>query len=645
MKRIIINKAETMVCQLCNADISKYGMVSHIRQKHRESSVEEYVIQFGEFRKNKESATSNRKSHIIKCEICSAEHSSTGFYTHLRDSHDGLTPDGYVAMGYSEYRRDKIKNAEHLEKNNDKYECKICNFLCRNEKHLNKHLQMKHNNIDKLEYINRYVLNYVIPKCSCGCGQDVKLITYWPYTRTIIHGHGLVGELNPMFGRYHNEETSQKMKIKANARMKKVGKFRDTKPELKFRDEFLIPNNINFEIQKSTQYGRVDFYLPDYDLLVEIDGEYWHPIKCEFLNSQLIDSAIYQFRKKSLSNLIRIRENDIPKIKQISDLTVYNFNYDFKVEYNQIVIHKQYLEQYTGNKQKMTSRLYKFIESYCPEFPTVTTHENIESLQEKIKLYDYTKIFDGNTFRNNCSLLGVSYLKANFKSYWKSSYKGSLSPIKAWESERIMRTMINFRIGNNRRRETFNFSLHQLVRGLSALRLTVSFFKPILAASIYKHFIGDHDNPTVFDPCCGFGGRMLGFKSLYPNGTYIGCEPNVETFNELQELSKNFTNVQIYNCKIEDFDVSLLPDNLDLTFTSIPYFDLETYSNPVEYESFDEWQKTFLDKIKSLPNLVLNIPNSLLEYFPTRILEYDLLNNSSHFDTNDKYKTEKIIKL
>jgi hypothetical protein len=303
------------------------------------------------------------------------------------------------------------------------------------------------------------------------------------------------------------------------------------------------------------------------------------------------------------------------------------------------------LEQYSGNKERMAGRLYKFVELYSPDFPAVTTHENIDLLKIKIKSYDYSKIFNGDTFRNNCSLIGVSYLKTNFKSYWKSSYKGSPSPIEAWKNERIMRTMINFRIGNNIRRETFNFSLHQLVRGLSALRLTVSFFKPILAASIYKHFIGDHDSPAVFDPCCGFGGRMLGFKSLYPNGTYIGCEPNVETFIELQELSKNFSNIQIYNCKIEDFDVSLLPDNLDLTFTSIPYFDLETYSNPIEYKNFDEWRKTFLEKIKSLPNLVLNIPNSLLEYFPTRILEYDLLNNSSHFDTNNKYKTEKIIKL
>jgi hypothetical protein len=148
-----------------------------------------------------------------------------------------------------------------------------------------------------------------------------------------------------------------------------------------------------------------------------------------------------------------------------------------------------------------------------------------------------------------------------------------------------MRRIIKYRIGINDSGEVFDFTYHQLIKGLSAARYTISFFKPVLAAAIYKEFIGDNNTPVVIDPCAGFGGRLLGFKSIYPNGKYIGIEPNKETYDELVKLSENFSNIELHNCEIEDYTGS---KNCDLTFTSIPYFDLEDYSNDIYYSSFNE---------------------------------------------------------
>lgn len=646
MKRNRTNKASKIKCMLCDAEIASSSMIQHIRFKHRfELNTEQYIERFGDFRKPVAPSTGQRKIKQILCEICNLEFSISGFHNHLRDTHDGLTPDKYVQMGYTEYRPQEILFKKMLEVVGDKYKCLLCNMVCRNEKHLNKHLSQHHSEITKIDYIRTYILNNNIPKCECGCGNVVNLITHFPYFRKIIYGHGLSGEKNGMFGKFHNEDTSYKMKIKALERTKQPGKFIDTKPELDFKTNFLITNNIDFRTQESCGVGRCDFYLPDYNLFVEIDGEYWHPVKCEFLNIQLLESAIYQFQKKDISNLVRIRENDIQYIKSIDDLYKFNFKYNFDIEYNQIIIHKNIFSQFDGNLDRLVSRLYKFISLYQPTFPKIKTHENLNDVITKIRNYDYSSIFVNNSFKNNCSLLGGSYLKSKFNSYWASSFKGSKNAIEAWKDKNIMSKVIKYRIGGNNSHETFNFSLHQLVRGLSALRHTVSFFKPILAATIYKHFIGEKLNPVVFDPCCGFGGRLLGFKSLYPEGTYIGCEPNIETFNELMELSQNFTNVFLYNCKIEDFDLSLLPENLDLTFTSIPYYDLETYSNPVEYTDFEEWNNTFLTKIKKCPKLIVNIPESLQIYFENYQEEYNLINNTSHFNKTSKYKFEKILKI
>lgn len=389
-----------------------------------------------------------------------------------------------------------------------------------------------------------------------------------------------------------------------------------------------------------------------FNFLIEIDGAAFHPKSMSNMTLTQLTSAQNDFKKTNLIpnsdfELIRVDASKLKKLKTITfeDVWLNAYEQDFTFDFYTKFTTAASLRKIKPDKlSKYWKVFYNFKRTFQPNFPNIPTSERIQTVIDKIRNYDFIPAND-MTFNNNTSLTGVSYLKSNFKSYWKSSYKNKLSPVLGWNDEKIMQRLIKYRIGINESGEVFDFSIHQLVRGLSALRLTVSFFKPILAASIYKHFIGDHDSPAVFDPCCGFGGRMLGFKSLYPNGTYIGCEPNVETFNELQELSKNFSKIQIHNCKIEDFDVSLLPENLDLTFTSIPYFDLETYSNPVDYKNFDEWQATFLDKIKSLPNLVLNIPNSLRDCFTATAIEYFIQSNVAHFHKSKTTKTEFLLDL
>jgi hypothetical protein len=52
-----------------------------------------------------------------------------------------------------------------------KYECKICNKF-HIPTHLSQHLNKTHNIILKNYYI-KYYLSGNIPRCLCGCGQEV----------------------------------------------------------------------------------------------------------------------------------------------------------------------------------------------------------------------------------------------------------------------------------------------------------------------------------------------------------------------------------------------------------------------------------------------------------------------------------------
>lgn len=138
--------------------------------------------------------------------------------------------------------------------------------------------------------------------------------------------------------------------------------------------------------------------------------------------------------------------------------------------------------------------------------------------------------------------------------------------------------------------------------------------------------------------------------SQYPDGIYVGCGPNIETYNELVGVIKDGKwgdSVKIYNCKFEDF---VDPDNyeFDLIFTSIPYYDREIYSNNVGYSSFAEWESTFIASIEKYGgrNCYINVPLELCNKlgWDDKIDSY-IKYNRSHFDKKDGKKLEPIVKL
>ena len=84
-----------------------------------------------------------------------------------------------------------------------------------------------------------------------------------------------------MLGKHHSIETRLQMRKTALEQMK-VGKrfipiiWFDTKPELEMEKGLLTKG---YMIQKQyfiNEVGLVDFYLPEENIVIEVDGEYWH---------------------------------------------------------------------------------------------------------------------------------------------------------------------------------------------------------------------------------------------------------------------------------------------------------------------------------------------------------------------------------
>ena len=143
------------------------------------------------------------------------------------------------------------------------------------------------------------------------------------------------------------------------------------------------------------------------------------------------------------------------------------------------------------------------------------------------------------------------------------------------------------------------------------------------AKNIYNTAKGD----IIFDISCGWGDRLTGFY-LSEKETYYGTDPNLNMFEIYKKMcltyekwlgcenpkfveGKNYfeihgkKNVRIYSLPAEDVNYDELPD-IDLTFSSPPYFNKELYGKNSatqdnqswsRYSSGDAWLNEFLYKI------------------------------------------------
>lgn len=133
-------------------------------------------------------------------------------------------------------------------------------------------------------------------------------------------------------------------------------------------------------------------------------------------------------------------------------------------------------------------------------------------------------------------------------------------------------------------------------RVYSSMRLvggSASNFKATDAKAIYERFTPE--GGVIWDPCMGFGGRMLGAMSSKNDYKYIGTDPNTETvYHLLQQKDDLCTvgidtdNIDIHCAGSENF--AGMDNEIDFVFTSPPYFNLEIYSDePTQsYNEFSE---------------------------------------------------------
>ena len=100
---------------------------------------------------------------------------------------------------------------------------------------------------------------------------------------------------------------------------------------------------------------------------------------------------------------------------------------------------------------------------------------------------------------------------------------------------------------------------------------------------------------TVYDYSAGYGGRLLGITTSKMKYSYVGIDPNTETVANLNYLNSLIDQaVSNPGTIVQSVSEEYRPENIDLAFSSPPYFNLEKYCDEptqcmVRYTTLDEW--------------------------------------------------------
>ena len=237
----------------------------------------------------------------------------------------------------------------------------------------------------------------------------------------------------------------------------------------------------------------------------------------------------------------------------------------------------------------MTKKVKKTLPSTITtqELMNVDFHFNFsdeELLQDWKRLKAVTKFKTGSQWKP-----GLKLCQHFCKNFFDIEAKNGKSFVKCWNDPVLMDKV---RVWGLEKMSALYISwLRRAVYMASGMH-NPSFYRPHLAKQII--FSTNKVKGTLFDPCAGWGGRMLG--TVAAGWHYIGCEPNTTTYNHLREII-DFLDISDYvtlhNIPYEDLDLSTVGE-VDIILTSPPYFNLECYTSEenqsyLKFSEYNSW--------------------------------------------------------
>lgn len=193
--------------------------------------------------------------------------------------------------------------------------------------------------------------------------------------------------------------------------------------------------------------------------------------------------------------------------------------------------------------------------------------------------------------------------------------------------ERAIRICFEFREGDKLVYPTALRTALELVTGEN-----VQNFKPQNARAIVEYLCPVMWG-NVYDYSAGYGGRLLGITSSPMRYNYTGVDPNTQTFENLGYLSNLINEASGRQANLVcDVSEHYTPQDVDLAFSSPPYFNLEKYCDEptqcmVRCTTLDEWFELYAAPTMSNIHKGLNSDG----IFATNIADYKSYGSKEYF--------------
>lgn len=402
-------------------------------------------------------------------------------------------------------------------------------------------------------------------------------------TQTMINRYGVI---SPM------QHPDMRGKISKNAKTSKL-----EQRICNLLDNYAIKYIHHYFIKNDKYSHEFDFYLPDFNLLLDADGVYYH--------SYLDDPDGERVR----DDYDEVRLALVPEHCRLHVIVEGNEDVQIKE-----VIQK--LESTGHDFAQYDSQLFQWCRSIDFPYP---------SYDDKRLMKDWGSLnkYINDTYVPQCRI-GESIIKQFHKSIYHCHVGTCLSPYEGWYDDDKLKKVIRNRliyqnsVDPSKILSGFNISK-------TAPRVTV--FNPILAKYLIRRYLNDYSQ--IFDPFSGFSGRLLGAASL--GKQYIGQDINSTTIKEANKIIR-YLELDSERYSVSAKDVLKSAGKYECLLTCPPYSSKEVYGSETVFKTCDEWIDECLSRFKC-KTYVFVVDDT--DNYADNVVEE--LSNKSHFaDMHEK---------
>jgi len=306
-----------------------------------------------------------------------------------------------------------------------------------------------------------------------------------------------------------------------------------------------------------------DFYLPQYKMLIDADGIYFHSYledpDGEKIREDYDDVRLYLVPEDHRFHVI-VEGTEEQQLKQLVDL----------------------IERCAGSLSDYDSAIFEWCRSISFPYPNYTS-ERLNNDWKHLQSYKNDK------YVPQCRI-GQSLIKQFHKSIYKCHVGNNLSPYEGWYNDDKLKQVIRNRLIYINRIDP-----SKVLAGFNISKTCpcVSTFNPILARYLTLKYLADYS--SVFDPFSGFSGRLLGVASV--GLRYLGHDLNEVAVAESNEIIR-FLHLDPHCYSVTQRDIFDSSGTYECLLTCPPYGTKEKYNSETVFQTCDEWIKECLDRFK-----------------------------------------------